>query len=335
MAKKKKYKKNMVQKLGITFAIISIIGIIVWAGVYALNYTIDKDEMAIDEEGNIVTQSKKTEINALICGKNENLTDTIIYLNYNVNSGKIAMMSIPRDTSIVSNPTLDSSLKINYVYTSKGADALVSKVENLLGVNIDYYLVFDASMLKEMVDTIGGVEVDVPMRMKYDDPTQNLHINLQKGVQVLNGDQAEQFVRFRHNNDMTVGYPLGDVQRTKVQQEFIKKFIKTVLSTSNIPKIPQLINIALKNTDTNITAREALKYVKDIAKIDLENIYSCTAPGTLKDVGTKGANWMSFYILDKTETVKIIEENFKERTGTNTDANNNSNTNNSVDNNKK
>lgn len=327
MAKKKKYKKNMVQKLGITFAVISIIGIIVWAGVFALNHLADKEEMAIDEKGNIINQSKKSEINALICGKNENLTDTIIYVNYNVKSGKISMMSIPRDTSIVTNPTLDSSLKINYVYANKGIDTLVSKVENLIGVNIDYYLVFDASMLKEMVDAIGGVEVDVPMRMKYDDPTQDLHIDLQKGVQVLNGDQSEQFVRFRHNNDMTVGYPLGDVQRTKVQQEFIKKFIKTALSTSNIPKIPQLINIALKNTDTNITAREALKYVKDISKIDFDNIYSCTAPGDLKDIGTKGANWMSFYILDKTETKKIIEENFKEKSQSNTNDGNDSNNN--------
>lgn len=318
MSNKKKYKKNIVQKLGITFTIISLIGIIVWASIYALNYTIDKEDIAIDNEGNIITQSKKTEINALICGKNENLTDTIIYLRYNVGTGKISMMSIPRDTSIVSNPTLDSSLKINYVYTSQGADKLVSKVENLLGVSIDYYLVFDASMLKEMVDTIGGVEIDVPMRMKYDDATQDLHIDLQKGVQVLNGSQAEQFVRFRHNNDMTIGYPLGDVQRTKVQQEFIKKFIKTALSASNIPKIPQLINIGLKNTDTNITSKEALKYVKDIAKIDLENIYSCTAPGTLKDVGTKGANWMSFYILDKSQTSEIIEENFKENGDTST-----------------
>ncbi len=307
---KKKYKKNIIQKFTRFFVVLSILAIFIWAGVYALNYIIDKEEIVIDEDGNIITQSKKTEINALICGKNENLTDTIIYLRYNTKNGKISMMSIPRDTSIVSNPSIDSSLKINYMYFNNGAEKLVSKVEELLGVNIDYYLVFDASMLKEMVDTIGGVEIEVPMRMKYDDPTQNLHIDLKKGVQVLNGDQAEQFVRFRHNNDMTVGYPLGDVQRTEVQQEFIKKFIKTVLSASNIPKIPQLINIALKNTDTNITAKEALKYVKDIAKIDLDDIYSCTAPGDLKDVGNKTGLWMSFYILDKTKSSEIIEQNF-------------------------
>lgn len=189
--------------------------------------------------------------------KNEELTDTIIYLKYNVETGKIGMMSIPRDTSIVSNPTLSSVYKINYMYQSKGIMSLVNQVENMLDVNIDYYLVFDASMLKEMVDAIGGVEVDVPIRMKYDDGSQDLHIDLQPGKQVLNGEQAEGFVRFRHNNDMTVGYPMGDVQRTEVQQDFIKSFISQVLSAKNISKIPDLINIGLKNTETNITAREA------------------------------------------------------------------------------
>ena len=189
--------------------------------------------------------------------------------------------------------------------------SLVNQVESMLDVKMDYYLVFDASMLKDMVDAIDGVEVDVPIRMKYDDGSQNLHIDLQPGVQVLNGDQAEGFVRFRHNNDMTVGYPLGDVQRTEVQQDFIKAFITQVLSPKNISKIPDLINIALKNTETNITAREATKYITDASKIDIGAMYSCTAPGTLKDVGDKSStSWMSFYILDKIEAQNIIKTKF-------------------------
>ena len=221
------------------------------------------------------------------------------------------MMSIPRDTSIVSNPTMSSVYKINYMYHSKGIFSLINQVENMLDVKIDYYLVFDANMLKDMVDAIGGVEVDVPIRMKYDDGSQDLHIDLQPGVQVLNGEQAEGFVRFRHNNDMTVGYPLGDVQRTEVQQNFIKAFISQALSAKNITKAPDLINIALKNTDTNLTAREATKYITDLSKIDIENIYSCTAPGILKDVGDKDQNsWMSFYILDKIESQNIIKSKF-------------------------
>lgn len=313
MSKKNKIKKNIYQKFTILFIVIAFLGVIAWGALYAINYMIGEDEQ-VDEEGNVIATSstpKKKIINALVCGKNQDLTDTIIYVKYNVENGKIAMMSIPRDTSIVSNPTMSSVYKINYMYHSKGIFALVNQVENMLDVKIDYYLVFDANMLKEMVDAIGGVEVDVPIRMKYDDGSQDLHIDLQPGVQVLNGEQAEGFVRFRHNNDMTVGYPLGDVQRTEVQQDFIKAFISQALSAKNITKAPDLINIALKNTDTNLTAREATKYITDLSKIDIENIYSCTAPGTLKDIGDKDANsWMSFYILDKIESQNIIKSKF-------------------------
>lgn len=313
MSKKVKSKKNYIQIITIILVIVSIICMALWGIIYAVNYAIIGEDEKLDENGNIITvssSSKKKVINALICGKNEELTDTIIYLKYNVETGKIGMMSIPRDTSIVSNPTLSSVYKINYMYQSKGIMSLVNQVENMLDVNIDYYLVFDASMLKEMVDAIGGVEVDVPIRMKYDDGSQDLHIDLQPGKQVLNGKQAEGFVRFRHNNDMTVGYPMGDVQRTEVQQDFIKSFISQVLSAKNISKIPDLINIGLKNTETNITAREATKYITDASKIDISGMYSCTAPGDLKDVGDKSSNWMSFYILNKSEAKNIIKTKF-------------------------
>lgn len=313
MSKKVKSKKNYIQIITIILVIVSIICMVLWGIIYAVNYAIIGEDEKLDENGNIITvssSSKKKVINALICGKNEELTDTIIYLKYNVETGKIGMMSIPRDTSIVSNPTLSSVYKINYMYQSKGIMSLVNQVENMLDVNIDYYLVFDASMLKEMVDAIGGVEVDVPIRMKYDDGSQDLHIDLQPGKQVLNGEQAEGFVRFRHNNDMTVGYPMGDVQRTEVQQDFIKSFISQVLSAKNISKIPDLINIGLKNTETNITAREATKYITDASKIDISGMYSCTAPGDLKDVGDKSSNWMSFYILNKSEAQNIIKTKF-------------------------
>lgn len=321
MSKKVKSKKNYIQIITIILVIVSIICMALWGIIYAVNYAIIGEDEKLDENGNIITvssSSKKKVINALICGKNEELTDTIIYLKYNVETGKIGMMSIPRDTSIVSNPTLSSVYKINYMYQSKGIMSLVNQVENMLDVNIDYYLVFDASMLKEMVDAIGGVEVDVPIRMKYDDGSQDLHIDLQPGKQVLNGEQAEGFVRFRHNNDMTVGYPMGDVQRTEVQQDFIKSFISQVLSAKNISKIPDLINIGLKNTETNITAREATKYITDASKIDISGMYSCTAPGDLKDVGDKSSNWMSFYIFNKSEAQNIIKTKFP-NDGTNSD----------------
>lgn len=299
--KNRKSKKNIYQEITCFFVVIFVIGIIAWTGVYTVNRIIGED--SIDARGNSkenqVLTKKKNEINALICGTNQTLTDTMMYVNYNVETGKVAIMSIPRDTYI--NNELCVGHKLNALYRGKNTQAFVEQIEELIGVDIDYYLIFDSKMLIEIVDKVGGVEVDVPVRMKYDDPTQNLHINLKKGTQVLNGKQAEQFVRYRKGNDGS-GYARGDLQRTEVQQQFIKNFISTVLSAKNLSKIPDLVNVALNNTDTNITAREALKYSTDVIKINTANISSCIAPGEAKYI-----NNISYFVLDKDKTKQLVK----------------------------
>lgn len=314
----KKNKKNTVQKFKTLFMVLSIVGIIIWGAIYAVNYAIGDEGEVLSADGTKTQSTKKKDvINALVCGINENLTDTMIYVKYDVNSGKIAMMSIPRDTYVTNDYCIGH--KLNAIYRGKNVVPLVEQIQDLLDVKIDYYLIFDTEMVHELVDAVGGVEIDVPMRMKYDDPTQDLHIDLQKGLQVLNGKQAEMFVRFRHNNDMTVGYSMGDLDRTKVQQTFIKAFAKTALSASNITKYPELINIALEHTDTNVTVREALKYATDATKIDVENIVSLTAPGEAKYIDN-----LSYFLLDEEEARKIIKEDFctVEEENTNVDAEN-------------
>lgn len=299
--KNKKKKKNIYQKLTTFFIVIFAIGAVLWTGIYAVNRVIGEDSVATQAGSNDskVSTKKKSEINALIAGTNQNLTDTMIYVNYNVETGKVAMMSIPRDTYITNEYCVGH--KLNALYRGKNTQAFIDQIEELIGVDIDYYLIFDSKMLIDIVDKVGGVEVDVPVRMKYDDPTQNLHIDLKKGTQVLNGKQAEQFVRYRKGNDGS-GYARGDLQRTEVQQQFIKNFISTVLSAKNLTKIPDLINVALDNTDTNITAREALKYSTDVMKIDTSNISSCTAPGESRYI-----NNISYFVIDKEKTKELVK----------------------------
>ncbi len=301
--KKSKVKKSKAVIFRNIFIVFSIILVIVWIGMFSFNYTIGEDEV-LNADGTINNNTaKKKEINALVAGVNDNLSDTMIYVKYNVENGKIAMMSVPRDTYVTNEYCIGH--KLNAIYRGKNIVPLVEEIQEQIGVKIDYYLVFKADMLIDMVDAIGGVEIDVPFAMKYDDPTQNLHINIPKGKQVLDGKNAEGYVRFRHNNDMTVGYAMGDLDRTEVQQGFIKKFIATVLDPKNITKIPDLINIASKNTKTNVTIREALKYVTDATKIDTTNIYSITAPGEAKTI-----DGLSYFLLDKEEARSIIAKEF-------------------------
>lgn len=302
--KRRKKKKSIAVKIRRLFVVLSIIALLAWIAIYSVNYTIGEDEVILNADGTVNTsKSKKTEINALVVGVNDNLSDTMIYVKYNVENGKVAMMSIPRDTYVTNEYCIGH--KLNAIYRGKNIVPLVEEIQDLTGVKIDYYLVFKADMLISMVDALGGVEVNVPFDMKYDDPTQNLHINIKKGTQVLNGKDAEGFVRFRHNNDFTVGYAMGDLDRTEVQQEFIKQFIKTVLDPSNISKIPTLINIAQENTDTNVTVREALKYVTDVTKVDVNSIYSTTAPGVAKTI-----DGLSYFLLDEEETRNVIATEF-------------------------
>lgn len=296
------------------FIVFTVIGIIIWIGLYALNYSIGGDnELSNSTDANANTDSavsiqKKKILNLLFCGENQLLTDTIIYVKYNTETGQISMMSVPRDTYITNQYAIGH--KINSIYRGDNVVPLVKQVETLLDVQIDYYIIVSNSIVKQIVDAIGGVEIDVPIRMKYDDPTQNLHIDLKPGLQVLDGAKAEQFIRFRKNNDGT-GYRMGDIERIQTEQKFIKTLISTVLSAKNITKIPELINIALKNTDTNISIREALKYATDVSKINKENIISYTAPGEAKYIDE-----LSYFILDTKEAQRIIKEEFDKPSST-------------------
>jgi polyisoprenyl-teichoic acid--peptidoglycan teichoic acid transferase len=282
--------------------ILSVVGTIVYGILFFINYSIGDEEPTVDVNGNVVEYIKKEEINALICGENDNLTDTMIYLKYNVKTGKMAYISIPRDT-YVTNPYCIGN-KLNAIYRGENIGPLIQEIEELLDVYIDYYLVIDNKVVRELIDTIGGVQVDVPIRMKYDDYTQNLHIDLKPGLQVLDGKKAEMFIRFRKNNDGT-GYEMGDLERIGVQQKFIKTLISSIVSPTNITKIPGLVNVALKNTDTNVTIREALRYVPDLNNLKLDSIYSCMAEGSAKYIDD-----LSYFVIDTASTQNIIKEKF-------------------------
>ncbi len=144
-------------------------------------------------------------INVLVLGVSEDietkLTDTIILCSYNPQEQSASMLSIPRDTFVGKNQnTAKGSDKINSLY-SKNVNKTVDAVEKITDVKIDYYVVVKTSSLIKIVDILGSVDFDVPIDMDYDDPTQDLHIHLSKGMQKIDGEKAEQLLRFRHNND--------------------------------------------------------------------------------------------------------------------------------------
>lgn len=288
-------KKNIYKKLSITFFTFSIIGIALWGMLFVVNNVVSKDTLSAISKTVSNKEPLKKEINFLIAGTNENLTDSIIYGKYNTETNKLYMMSIPRDTYTDNEDCIGH--KINSIYRGKNLDSFIKEIEDILEVSIDYYAIYDSKFIKEVVDSVGGVEIYVPQRMYYKGGDPEFVIDLKEGMQVLDGEEAEQFLRFRS------GYANADLGRVEAQRNFIKAFIKTIISKENISRIPSVIKIALDNTKTNATTRELMKYVDEVKEINIDEIESMTMPNTPEYI-----NGLSYVIADKEEARRIIKE---------------------------
>ena len=235
-----------------------------------------------------VTGEEVEIINALILGISEDidteLTDTIILVSYNPYTQKSYMVSIPRDTYIGKSDTSISMYdKINSVYSKYGVDKIIEHVEKLTGVEIEYYAVVRTGALIDIVDIIGGVNFEVPIDMKYDDESQNLHIDLKKGMQKIDGVKAEQLLRFRHNNDGT-SYPYeygdNDYGRMRTQREFIKATVEQTIKFQNILKTKKIMSAAFDSLETNISLSKLLAYVPYVMSFNIDDLNLEQLPGS-------------------------------------------------------
>ena len=243
------------------------------------------------------------------------LTDTIIVATYDPKNQKASLLSIPRDTFVGKNPqTGTGSDKINALY-QKSPEKTLEKVNEITGLDIKYYMVIDNQALIKLVDVIGGVEFYVPIDMVYDDPSQDLHINLKEGLQTLDGDKAEQLLRYRHGNlDKKTGKYLGtypeeyggnDYGRMRTQREFMIETVKQTIQAKNILKVKEIIDIVYEYVETNLSISVIKDYVPYAVSIDVNNIQSAVIPG-----GSYGPPTYSlwYFIPDKKETAELMKE---------------------------
>ena len=234
-------------------------------------------------------------------------TDTIMVFKINFDTGAINLLSIPRDTRVLINGNMD---KINHAHSNGGVKLTMKTIRDFLNLDIDYYVKVDYEIVKDMVDAIGGVEIDVPQKMEYieyDPSVPPLNINIKKGLQVLDGKNAHDFLRWRTNNNMTRGYPMGDIGRIQAQQYFMKELIKQTLKPKNIIKLPKLIEAYSENVETNIPLSVMAKGAMSAKKVDVENMKTATIPGEFLDLDT-GSYWQ----YSKNDTKSMVEEMFGE-----------------------
>lgn len=267
------------------------------------------------------TKKNLKEIKVLVLGVSTDLdselTDTIMVASYDPNTQKANLLSIPRDTFTGKYKNkATASQKINALYNiNKNPQKTLDAINEITGLDIQYYVLVRTEALIKLVDAIGGVEFNVPINMKYDDPTQNLHIDLKAGVQKLNGDKAEQLLRWRHSNyknGVMTTYPSeygnDDFGRMRTQRDFIVETLKQTLKPGNIFKIGEILEIAHKNVDTNLELSYVKDYIPYAVEFNTEDMTTATLPGTTPDM--KETNNVSVFIVDKKESEKLIQSMF-------------------------
>jgi len=254
------------------------------------------------------TVNKLPKIYCLVLGKSQNLTDTIMLASYDPKTQEAALLSIPRDTFIGDNKYNATAWdKINAVYQT-GVENVLEDVSELTGIDVKYYVLVDTEALKVLVDEIGGVEFNVPIDMNYDDNKQGLHIHLEEGVQILDGDKAEQVVRFRHNNDGTTypsEYGTEDIGRMKTQRAFLTALAKQLLVPENLTKVPEFLDIAKEYIETNMNFDAIKDYAPYAVNFNVNNLKTDKLPGE-----SELANGVWIYCVDEDESKKVINKLF-------------------------
>ena len=238
-------------------------------------------------------------INILLLGSDaefgtDTRTDTIILASFDTVLKKISLLSIPRDTRVeIPGHGLD---KINAANFVGGVELTKETIANLIKVPIDYYVLTNFDGFKGIIDTLGGVEIDVEKDMKY--RVYNGEIDLKKGLQRLDGDKALQYVRFRHDK-------MGDISRTQRQQKFLAALAKEMNQPKNLVKLPFLLPQLMKAVETDLSPAQLVGLAREAGKFDLTQITSQTLPGNFATIGG-----VSYWVVDMVKTPEVVRQIF-------------------------
>lgn len=219
-------------------------------------------------------------------------TDTMLLVHLSPEGQRVSVLSIPRDTR-VPIPGY-RTFKVNAANPRGGPELAVETVSRFLKVPIDRYLLVDLGAISEVVDALGGIDVEIPKRMAYVDRTGGLTIDLPEGRHRLDGGQVESFLRFRHDG-------MGDIGRVSRQQTLLLDTMPQVLHPLNWVKFPKLWAIVRAHSETNLTTGDVLAMASWINRID---------PGTDVEVETlpgrsSTIDGLSYWVADRSEARQV------------------------------
>jgi LCP family protein required for cell wall assembly len=219
-------------------------------------------------------------------------TDTMILARFDPATEQIRMLSIPRDTRVPIPG--HGTFKINAANPYGGPALSARVVADFLNVTVDRYVLFNTRAVVQLVDAIGGINVNVPKNLNYDDYAGRLHIHLRKGPNHLDGQKAHDFLRFRHDE-------LGDIGRVQRQQAFLQAVVAQYMTPANLLKTPQLLAVAKENLETNLTNDEMVKLCTWGKDLKRDKIQLGMVPGSATSV-----DGVSYWVADETATTRVV-----------------------------
>jgi len=215
-------------------------------------------------------------------------TDTIMLGVFDTEAGKASLISIPRDTVVYAG---GKYRKINSTYAG-GEEAVVDAVHDLLGVPVDYWVSVNLKAFTSIVDQIGGVYFDVPVRMDYEDPYGDLYIHIAPGYQKLNGKQAMGVMRCRNC------YANADIGRAATQRAFLVALAKQTITPSNVGSVTSLINTFIQYVSTNMKLNDMVHFGTQAIGMDLD---------TALTTGSLEGEWISpYWQLDDQSVLALV-----------------------------
>jgi LCP family protein required for cell wall assembly len=256
-------------------------------GVKVLSTDVDTSDQSVKELG----------YHALV-NSFEGLSDTMLLIRFNPRTDQLVVLSVPRDTRAQVNGQLT---KINEANRLGGPALSAEAISDLLGgVAIDRYVRINVQGVEKLVESLGGITVDVPKDMKYQDDSQHLYINLKAGRQHLNGDQALQFLRFRYDE-------YGDIGRVQRQQMLMRAVVEQTLSPATIGRLPKILSVIQSHVDTNLSVEELLALVGYAAQTNRANVQMLMLPG---EFSTSGEYDRSYWLPTYARIDDMVEQYF-------------------------
>lgn len=315
----------------ITIAVLTVVLITVIGTGIAFYYNMNNpenlfDDIEVNPEENdeiiVNEQFDDSKINILFYGLDKNKyreteahyevyrSDTIMVVTIDLELDTVDVVSIPRDTyATIYNRNGKDKINTAFYYgqidaptkderMDYGVEYLLNTASDVLGnIPINYYIgITDMGVVNEIVDEIGGVEVDVLHTLYADKGKDKSTVEIPAGVQTLNGKQLQYYARYRM-------YPLGDIDRVANQQHIIKALLDNMKRTNSLVKLPKIYGMVSEKLDTNLSLKQITALSLFGLRLERENLKTYTLPGDFGELGG-----LSYWIINQSKRTQFLKE---------------------------